>query len=72
MIRSMSSLYNGSKACVWMGNRVGEFFEVMKGLRQGYVMLPGFFNILFDRLVRQVNERAVGKGVKLRDEHGEG
>ena len=48
------------------------FFEVMKGLRQGYVMLPGFFNILFDRLVRQVNERAVGKGVKLRDEHGEG
>ena len=27
---------------------------------------------LFDRVVRQVNERAMGNGVKMKDENGEG
>ena len=33
LIRSMSSLYNGSRACVRLGSRVGEYFEVRRGLR---------------------------------------
>ena len=35
-------------------------------------MSPWLFNIFFDTMVRQVNERAVGKGVKLRYENGGG
>ena len=72
LIRSMSSLYNGSRACVRLGSRLGEIFEVRRGLRQGCVMSPWLFNIYFDKVVRQVNERAMGKGVKLRDENGGG
>ena len=41
-------------------------------MRQGVVMHPWLFNIFFDRVVRQVNERVMGKEVKLRDENGEG
>ena len=37
-IRCMSNLYNGSGACARLGSRVGEYFEVRKGLRHGCVM----------------------------------
>ena len=38
LIRSMSSLYNGSRACVRLGSRVKEYFEVRRELRQWYIM----------------------------------
>ena len=44
LIRSVTSLYNGSRACVRLGSRVREHFEVRKGLRQGCVMSPFFFH----------------------------
>ena len=31
-------------------------------------MFTWLFNIMFDRVVRQMNEKAVVKGMKLRDE----
>ena len=36
-------------------------------METGICMSPWFFNIFYDRVVRQVNERSMGKGVKLRD-----
>ena len=69
LIRSMSSLYNESRVCVRLGSRVGEYFEVRKGLRQGCLMQISDLNIYFEQVVRQVNERAMGKGIKLRDEN---
>ena len=72
LIRSMSSLYNGSRACMRLGRRVGKYFEVRKGLRQGCVMSPWLFKNFFDRVARQVNETEMGKGMKLRDDKGGG
>ena len=65
LIRSMSSLYEDvwqQSMDVWMGSRVGNIFELRRGLRQGYVMSPWLFNIFFDKGARQVNERAMGRG----------
>ena len=45
LIRSISSLYNGSRACVRLGSRVRKMFDVRMGLRQGCVMSPWLFNI---------------------------
>ena len=61
LIRSMSNLYNGNRACVRLGSGVGEYFEV----RKGYVISPWLFNIFFSTVVRQVNEREMGKGVNF-------
>ena len=33
LIRSMGSLYDGSRACVRLGSRMEEYFEVRGGLR---------------------------------------
>ena len=37
LIKSMSTLYDGSRTCMRLGSRVGEYFEVRTGLRQGCV-----------------------------------
>ena len=70
LFRSMSSLYDRSRTCVKYEREVGEYFEVRRGLRQVYIISPSLFNIFFDRVVRQVNERATGKGMKMKDKNG--
>ena len=38
LIRSLSSLHDGSRSCVRLCSRMGEYFEVRRELRQGCVM----------------------------------
>ena len=60
-------MYVGSKACVRVGNEVSKWFPVRVGLRQGCVMSPWLFNLYIDGVVRDVNARVLGKGLKLVD-----
>ena len=48
-----------------VGNDVSEWFPVNVGLRQGYVMSPGLFNVCMDGAVREVNVRVLEKGLEL-------
>ena len=66
----MKRLYVGSKACVRVGNEVSEWFPVRVGLRQGCVMSPWLFNMYIDGVVREVNVRVLGRGLKLVDGNG--
>ena len=50
-----------------LGNEVSEWFPVRVGLRQGCVMLPWLFNLYIDGVVREVNARVLGRGLKLVD-----
>ena len=67
LLRGVKSLYVDSKACVRVGNEVSELFPVRVGLRQGCVMSPWLFNLYIDRVVREVNARAFGRGLQLVD-----
>ena len=60
-------MYICSKACVRVGNEVSEWFPVRVGLRQECVMLPWLFNLYTDAVVREVNARVFGRGLKLVD-----
>ena len=63
----LNSHHIGSKACVRVGNEVSEWFPVRVRLRQGCVMLPWLFNLYIDGVVRKVNARVLGRGLKLVD-----
>ena len=67
LLQGVKSLYVGSKACVRVGNEVSEWFPVRVGLRQGCVILPWLFNLYIDGMVREVNARVLGRGLKLVD-----
>ena len=64
LLRGVKSLYVGSKACVRVGNEVGEWFSVRVGLRHGCMMLLWLFNLYIDGVVREVNARVLGRGLK--------
>ena len=65
LLRGVKSLYVGSKACVRVGNEVSEWLPVRVGLGQGCVMSPWLFNLYIDGVIREVNDRALGRGLRL-------
>ena len=71
LLQGVKSLYEDSKACVRVGNEVSEWFPVRVGLRQGCVMSPWLFNLFIDGVVREVNARVLGRGLKLLDGNDE-
>ena len=44
LLKAVESFYVDSRACVWVGNDVSEWFPVNVQLRQGCVMSPWLFN----------------------------
>ena len=70
LLRAVKSLYKWSRACVRVGNECSEWFLVKMGLRQGCVMSPWLFNLYMDGVVREVNARVLGRGLRLKDENG--
>ena len=62
LLKAVPSFYVDSRACVWVGNVVSEWFLVNLGLRQGCVISPWLFNVYVDGVVREVNVGVLGKG----------
>ena len=40
LLKAVQNFYKNSKACVWVGNGVSEWFPVNDGFREGCVMFP--------------------------------
>ena len=57
VLRGIMSFYDEGRACVRVGSKVSESFEVKMGLRQGCVMSPWLFNMYMDGVVRKWNGR---------------
>ena len=70
LLKAVQSFYVDSRACVWVGNDVSEWFQVNVGLRQGCVMSLWLFNVYMDGVVREVNVRVLGKGLELLSANG--
>ena len=64
MTVARSEVFMWGRACVRVGNEVSEWFPVREGLRQGCAMLPWLFNLHIDGVVREVNTRVLGRGLK--------
>ena len=59
LLTAVQSFYVDSRAFVWVGNEVREWFPVNVGLSEGCVMSPWSFNVYMDVVVREVNVRGV-------------
>ena len=70
LLKAVQSFYVDSRACVHVGNDVSEWFPANVGLRQCCVMSPLLFNVYMDGVVREVNVRALGKGLELLSANG--
>ena len=65
LLTAIKSFYKNSRACVRIGDRESDSFEVRVGLRQGCVMSPGLFNLFMDGVVREVKARIGDRGLGL-------
>ena len=65
LLTAIKSFYRNSSACVRIGDRESDSFEVKVGLRQGCVMTPGLFNLFMDGVVREVKARIGDRGLGL-------
>ena len=70
LLIAVQSFYVDSRACVRVRMDVNEWFPVNVGLTQGCVMSPWLFNVYMDGVVREVNVRVLGKGLKLLSVNG--
>ena len=70
LLAATQSFYRNSRACVRVGNRESESFEVKVGLRQGCVMSPWLFNLFMDGVVREINARLGERGLGLIEGNG--
>ena len=65
LLEAVQSFYKDSRARVWVGNDVSEWFPVKIEFRQGCVMFPWLFNVYMDCVVLEVNYSVLGKGLVL-------
>ena len=65
LLKAVCSFYIDSMACVRVGNDVSGWFPIYVRLRQGCVKSPWLFNVYMDGVVREVNDRVLGKGLEL-------
>ncbi len=57
-----------NRARVRVGNGVIDWFPVRIRLWQGCVMSPWLFNVYMDGVIRKVNARMLGRGLRLVNE----
>ena len=69
-LKAGQSFYVDSTARVRVRNNVSEWFPVNVGLRQGCVISPRLYNVSIDGVVREVNVRVLGEGLKLLSANG--
>ena len=64
LLRAIQALYEGSKACVKVGQSETKMFDVQKGVRQGCTLSPWLFNVFMDKVVKEARRDFVSR-VKL-------
>jgi len=60
MLRIIQSMYTGAEAQMYINGKLGSPFEVTRGVAQGCVLSPTFFDIYIDDLLQCFREAGLG------------
>ena len=58
-------MYAGQEATVKTGHGTTDGFQIGKGLRQGYVLLPSLFNLYAEYIMRNAGLDEAQAGIKI-------
>ena len=65
LICLLRNLYAGQEATVRTGHGTTDWFQIGKGVRQGYVLSPCLFNLYAEYIMRNAGLDEVQAGIKI-------
>ena len=61
----LRNLYAGQEAIVRTGHRTTDWFQIWKGVRQGYILSPCLFNLHAEYIIRNAKPDEAQAGIKI-------
>ena len=61
----LRNLYTGQEATLRTGHRATDWFQIGKGVRQGYILSPCLFNLYAEYIMRNTGLEAAQAGIKI-------
>ena len=61
----LRNLYAGQEATVRMGHGTADWFQIGKGVHQGYILLPCLFNLYAEYIMRNAGLEKAQAGIKI-------
>ena len=61
----LRNLYTGQEATVRIGHGTTDWFQIGKGVRQGYILSPCLFNLYAEYLMRNIGLEEAQAGIKI-------
>ena len=61
----MRNLYTGQEATVSTGHETTDWFQIGKGVRQGYILSPYLFNFYAEDIMRNAGLEETQAGIKI-------
>ena len=61
----LRSLYSGQESTVRTGHGTTDWFQIVKGVRQGYILSPCLFNLYAEYLIRNTGLDEAQAGIKV-------
>ena len=61
----LRNLYAGQEATIRTGHRKTDWFQMMKGVRQGCILSPCLFNLYADYIMRNTGLEEAQAGIKI-------
>ena len=61
----LKNLYAGQEATVWTGHGTTDWFQIGKGVRQGYILSPYLFNFYAEYIMRNTGLEKAQARIKI-------
>ena len=61
----LRNLYAGQEATVRNGHETTDWFQIRKGVRQGYILSPCLFNLYAEYIMRNAGLKETQAGIKI-------